>query len=88
MDFAFNEDQEELRRYVRQWLEERSPSDTVRTLMSTSAGSSAQLWAETAEMGLVDGSNDQLTPEQAYERQWALTVLDRSLERLRRTADE
>ena len=46
------------------------------------------LEAETAEMTFADGSLEQLTPEQAYERQWALTVLGRSLERLRRTADE
>ncbi len=51
MDFAFNEDQEELRRYVRQWLDEKSSSDTVRKLMETPEGSSAELWAETAEMG-------------------------------------
>jgi alkylation response protein AidB-like acyl-CoA dehydrogenase len=51
MDFAFNEDQEELRRYVRQWLDEKSSSDTVRRLMSTSEGLSPELWAETAEMG-------------------------------------
>ncbi|MDH3249817.1 MAG: acyl-CoA/acyl-ACP dehydrogenase [Acidimicrobiia bacterium] len=51
MDFAFNEDQEELRRYVRQWLEEKSSSETVRKLMGTADGHSAQLWSETAEMG-------------------------------------
>jgi alkylation response protein AidB-like acyl-CoA dehydrogenase len=51
MDFAFNEDQEELRRYVRQWLDEKSPSETVRELMATPEGHSADLWAETADMG-------------------------------------
>jgi alkylation response protein AidB-like acyl-CoA dehydrogenase len=51
MDFAFNEDQEELRRYVRQWLEEKSSSETVRRLMETPEGHSSDLWAETAEMG-------------------------------------
>ena len=51
MDFAFNEDQEELRRYVRQWLEEKSSSETVRRLMATPEGKSPELWAETAEMG-------------------------------------
>jgi RNA polymerase sigma-70 factor (ECF subfamily) len=43
--------------------------------------------AEPAEEALADGASDQLTPEQAYERQWALTVLDRSLERLRLAAE-
>lgn len=51
MDFAFNEDQEELRRYVRQWLDEKSPSETVRRLMDTADGLDRELWAETAEMG-------------------------------------
>ncbi len=51
MDFAFNEDQEELRRYVRQWLDEKSPSETVRGLMVTDGGHSVDLWAEIAEMG-------------------------------------
>ena len=51
MDFAFNEDQEELRRYVRQWLEEKSASETVRKLMETPEGHSAELWAEIAGMG-------------------------------------
>ncbi len=51
MDFAFNEDQEELRRYVRQWLEEKAGSETVRRLMETSEGYSSDLWSEIAEMG-------------------------------------
>lgn len=44
------------------------------------------LEAETAEMSLDTGLNDQLTPDQVFERQWALTVLERSLERLRNAA--
>jgi alkylation response protein AidB-like acyl-CoA dehydrogenase len=51
MDFAFNEDQQELRRYVRQWLEEKSPSPIVRRLMDTTDGHDPELWAETAGMG-------------------------------------
>ena len=51
MDFAFNEDQEELRRYVRQWLEEKSPSLVVRDLMEDPAGFSPDLWKQTADMG-------------------------------------
>ena len=37
-------------------------------------------------MSLDAGLNDQLTPDQVFERQWALTVLERSLERLRNAA--
>ena len=51
MDFAFSEEQEELRRYVRQWLDEKSGSETVRELMATSEGYSAEQWSEIAEMG-------------------------------------
>jgi RNA polymerase sigma-70 factor (ECF subfamily) len=46
------------------------------------------LEADTAEMRLGDGPADELTPEQVFERQWALTVLERSLERLHQAALE
>jgi RNA polymerase sigma-70 factor (ECF subfamily) len=39
--------------------------------------------AQAAEETLGPEPADHLTPEQIFERQWALTVLDRSLERLR-----
>ncbi len=51
MDFAFNEDQEELRRYVGQWLDEKAPSDVVRRLMESTEGYSPELWTEIADMG-------------------------------------
>ena len=51
MDFAFSEEQEELRRYVRQWLEEESSPETVRELMSSHEGYSPEQWSEIAEMG-------------------------------------
>jgi RNA polymerase sigma factor (sigma-70 family) len=38
--------------------------------------------------GLDVQAMDQLTPEQLFERQWALTVLERALERLRQQARE
>jgi alkylation response protein AidB-like acyl-CoA dehydrogenase len=51
MDFAFNEDQEELRRYVRQYLDDKATSDVVRRLMDSTEGHSAEIWSEIAEMG-------------------------------------
>jgi alkylation response protein AidB-like acyl-CoA dehydrogenase len=51
MNFAFSEEQEELRRYARQWLAERSPSKTVRELMETDEGFDRAQWGEIAEMG-------------------------------------
>ncbi len=44
--------------------------------------------AEGAEERLSGEAVDQLTPEQIFERQWALTVLERALERLRQEACE
>ncbi len=51
VNFAFSEEQEELRRYARQWLAERSPSKTVRELMETEEGFDRAQWTEIAEMG-------------------------------------
>lgn len=51
MDFAFSEEQEELRRYVRQWLDEKSGSGMVRELMASVEGNSAAQWKEIAELG-------------------------------------
>ena len=51
MDFAFSDEQEELRRYVRQWLEEKSSPTTVRELMATPEGGSDSLWKEVAQLG-------------------------------------
>ncbi len=51
MNFAFSEEQEELRRYARQWLSERAPSKSVRRLMETDEGFDRSQWSEIAEMG-------------------------------------
>ncbi|HSJ27029.1 MAG TPA: acyl-CoA dehydrogenase family protein [Acidimicrobiia bacterium] len=51
MNFAFSEEQEELRRYARQWMTERMPLERVRTLMSTPAGFDGADWAAVAELG-------------------------------------
>lgn len=47
----FTEEQEELRGYVRQWLDERAPLDEVRRIMETPEGHQPELWKELAELG-------------------------------------
>ncbi len=51
MNFSFTEEQEELRRYARQWLDENCPLGTVRLLMDTDRGYDPEHWAAIAEMG-------------------------------------
>ena len=53
MNFAFSEEQEELRRSVRRFLEDKSPSTEVRRLMETTDGYDPKVWAQMAnELGL------------------------------------
>ena len=51
MNFAFNEDQEELRRYARQWLETKQSIEVVRTSMETDGGFTREDWSGVAELG-------------------------------------
>ena len=51
MNFAFSEEQEELRRYARQWMTERMPLDRVRDLMATPEGFDRSDWSAVAELG-------------------------------------
>ncbi|GIU83823.1 MAG: acyl-CoA dehydrogenase [Acidimicrobiales bacterium] len=53
MNFAFTEEQEELRNVVRQFLENKSPESEVRRLMETTEGYDPEVWKQMAEqMGL------------------------------------
>mgnify|MGYP001381309075 CR=1 FL=1 len=53
MNFAFSEEQEELRRITRQFLETKSPETEVRRLMETTEGYDPAVWAQMAtELGL------------------------------------
>jgi alkylation response protein AidB-like acyl-CoA dehydrogenase len=53
VNFAFSEEQEELRRFVRQFLEAKSPESEVRRLMATEDGYDPDTWRQMAEqMGL------------------------------------
>ena len=53
MNFAFTEEQEELRKTVRAFLEAKSPESAVREQMETEAGYDAAVWSQMAEqMGL------------------------------------
>ena len=46
MNFAFSEEQEELRRSVRRFLEDKSPETEVRRLMETTEGYDPAVWAQ------------------------------------------
>jgi alkylation response protein AidB-like acyl-CoA dehydrogenase len=53
MNFAFTEEQEELRKIVRSFLDAKSPETEVRRLMETDSGYDAAVWNQmAAEMGL------------------------------------
>ena len=49
MNFAFSEEQDELRRIVRQFLETKSPEPVVRDWMANEKGYDAAVWAQMAE---------------------------------------
>ncbi len=51
VNFAFSEEQEELRRYARQWMTERLPLPRVRQLMATPQGFDRADWKAAAELG-------------------------------------
>ncbi len=53
MNFAFTDEQDELRKTVRSFLEAKSPESAVREQMETEAGYDAAVWSQMAEqMGL------------------------------------
>jgi alkylation response protein AidB-like acyl-CoA dehydrogenase len=49
MNFAFNEEQDELRRMVNKFLAEKSPETAVRELMATEDGYDKAVWSQMAE---------------------------------------
>ncbi len=49
MNFAFTEEQEELRNIVRQFLEQKSPEAEVRRLMETEEGYDPAVWSQMAD---------------------------------------
>jgi len=49
MNFAFSEEQEELRRSVRRFLEDKSPESEVRRLMETEDGYDPAVWSQMAQ---------------------------------------
>jgi alkylation response protein AidB-like acyl-CoA dehydrogenase len=49
VNFAFSEEQEELRRIVRQFLDTKSPETEVRRLMDTTEGYDPDVWKQMAE---------------------------------------
>src|SRR5580693_4625383 len=62
MDFAFSEEQDELRRAVHRFLQEKSPETEVRRLMETEEGYDPAVWSQMADqLGL-----QSLTIPEAY----------------------
>src|ERR1700758_5697433 len=49
MNFAYSEEQDELRRSVRRFLEDKSPETEVRRLMETTEGYDPAVWTQMAE---------------------------------------
>ena len=49
MRFSFSDEQEELRRVVRSFLEDKSPPAEVRRLMETSEGCDREVWRQLSE---------------------------------------
>src|SRR6202008_1695893 len=49
MNFAFSEEQEELRRSVRRFLDDKSPVTEVRRLMETTEGYDPAVWSQMGE---------------------------------------
>ena len=53
MNFAFSEEQEQLREFVRSFLEDKSSETSVREQMDTEVGYDDAVWSQMAEqMGL------------------------------------
>ena len=55
MNFAFSEEQEELRRTVRQFLESKSPETEVRRLMETTEGYDPAVWKQMGQELVLQG---------------------------------
>ncbi len=55
MNFAFSEEQEELKRVVRQFLEDKSPETAVRELMATEQGYDPEVWKQMGEQMGIQG---------------------------------
>src|SRR5690606_27470361 len=51
MSGVFTEEQEELRRYARQWLDENAPLEAVRKIAETPEGFDAAQWSELGSLG-------------------------------------
>lgn len=55
LNFAFSEEQEELRKIVRQFLEDKSPELAVREQMETEQGYDPDVWSQMAEQMMLQG---------------------------------
>ena len=72
MNFAFSEEQEELRRTVRQFLESKSPETEVRRLMETTEGYDPAVWKQMEARGMrIEGIAGDVTSEPDMQRAFA-----------------
>ena len=80
MNFAFSEEQEELRRTVRQFLEAKSPETEVRRLMETPEGYDPSVWKQ---MGQELGPEIRVPGERGQQdhRRQSIRRIGRSLSR-------
>jgi alkylation response protein AidB-like acyl-CoA dehydrogenase len=78
VNFAFSEEQEELRRSVRRFLEDKSPVSEVRRLMETTEGYDEAVWAQMGkELGLQGLHLPEAYGGQGYTFVELVVVLDR-----------
>ena len=74
MNFAFSEEQEELRNIVRQFLEAKSPETAVREQMDTEQGYDPVVWSQMAEQL---GLQSLIVPEEFGGQGFGYVELDR-----------
>ena len=77
MNFAFTDEQEQLREFVRSFLEEKSPEAAVREQMDTEQGFDPEVWAQMSEqMGLPALTISETYGGQGFTRVEQLVVLE------------
>ena len=82
MNFAFTEEQEELRSFIRSFMEEKSAEATVRELMETDDGYDAAGWGQMAEQR---GLQSMIIPEEYGGQGFGYVELGIALEEMGRS---
>ena len=82
MNFAFSEEQEQLREAVRKFMEAKSPSSEVRRLMETTEGYDEAVWKQMAqELGLQSLHLPEAHGGQGFSRRWGASCCARRTSR-------